>query len=385
MESRWVREALDFESLKGLHQNSSYFYGIERFAERLRAQLQEGGVLKGMQIRAAQELLKSYDAIKAQIPWCPPDDVPGRWMIRDLQTLLQNMAALSALALGFTQQQVMADLPGESPEIIQGVLTRWRWMRFQARSRDISEFPHPFLCRVGAPSRRNTRDLEFYKLLCFLPQYATDVGKRFHFSEHLNSGPPDFKVEREGEILGIEVTEVPVRHGYHLEQVYREKFTNSFLDRFQTWPFTLLITANPGWQILSASAEEIFQTFGQFMESLSSTDTDDEWFFFRSESLGLKARIKRNGDRFCLLSNEDDDPAYETENEFLEAAQRSLDDKMKLRNFHHLPAKLVMYLNGAFHIRKDYISRFQEYLTIRDDGVYSEIWLLDEKWILRLR
>ena len=338
-----------------------------------------------MQIRAAQELLSSYDAIKAQLPSCPPDDVPGRWMIRDFQILLQNIAALSALALGYNQGQVLADLSGESADTRQGILTRWGWMGFQARSSDISEYHHPFLCRVGGPSRRNTRDREFYKLLIFLPQYAVEVGKRFLFSAHLNSGPPDFKVECEGEILGIEVTEVPIRPGYHLEQVYREKFTNSIRDRFETWPFTVLITTNPGWQILSENSEEVFQTLGQFMESIPSPDTDDERIFFRLESVGLKARIKRNGDGFCLLSDEEDHPAYETENEFLEAVQRSLDDKMKLRNFQHLPAILVMYLNGAFHIRKEYISRFQEYLTIRDDCVYSEVWLLDEKWILRLK
>jgi hypothetical protein len=359
---------------------------MELFVNTLRDLLNQGKAFRGKQSEAVQRLLKNHDFLISNIPLHVPGDVPHRWMVRDLNFILQNIAALAFLIQGFHREKILAELSNENPETIQGVMSRWGWMSFQHSSKHISDFQFPYLCEVGEPDDRNIRDREFFKLLNFLPQYTSETGKSYLFHEHLNSGPPDFKVEAAGTVLGIEVTEVPINPDYSVEQVFRAKFRKAINERLKNKLFTVRITGRPSWQFLFENIESIIAGLEKyFLETdLSNVDPHSPGYF-KLPLAELFARISKSNDYFCLLSDIEENLSYKDEDQFLEAVQHSLDSKMMKRHFYYLPSILVMYLNGAFHIDKGYLSKFKEYFTFREDCVYSEVWLLDEKWILKIK
>ena len=183
------------------------------------------------------------------------------------------------------------------------ILTRWAWMCSQNKCINNGViFNNPFSCEVGPRINRRTIDREFETLRMFLPLYRKHTSRKLLFVEKLENpnDPPDFKVEdKKGNVLGIEVTEVPLSKHINKQEDARQKIFEQLHKDLYTKQCVLHFKTYPRWSYLYSLYDGLKEWLYPLFNSGTSCIESE------NQEIGISIIIKKSSDSFTITYSSD--------------------------------------------------------------------------------
>ena len=244
---------------------------------------------RGKEATAAQSLLNEYEDCKQKLSEIDEDKLVLEWnLIEDSfddavkvsskleyinllkhcrQIALLNIHALSLFVQDLDREEVLRHISNKFWIEQHEILSRWAWMTRQKEEikkkrskRKIISFNHLYLCKVGRRKRRKNLDREFETFRLFLPGYCKDTATEYLFYEKPCNDPPDFvAVDKQGNKIGIEITEAPLEES-GLQTKKREEVVRKLAEDFSGLNCTIESIASndqPNWSELRKNYEEL--------------------------------------------------------------------------------------------------------------------------------
>ena len=179
-----------------------------------------------------------------------------------LQQDSTNPSQLKSLEYQIHALKLLVDMPNSiSSDIHQHIahlnyldqhhiLTRWAWMAFHYKNlyeKHRSKFP--FECNLGEFHHWITEDYEYYVLLHFLPHLYKQTNKQYLFTSKpiQRHYAPDFMVQYNNELMGIELTIAPEHEEFGRNQHYRSRFMDHLAETYATKHMRLSIMDVSRW------------------------------------------------------------------------------------------------------------------------------------------
>ncbi len=356
---------------------------------------------------AAQSLLNEYEGCKQKLSEFDEDKLVSEWNLiedscddavkisskleyinqlkRCCRVALLNIPALSLFVQDLDREEVLQHISNK-PWIEQHeILTRWAWMKYQKEEIQKGEtFNHPYLCKVGGRVGRENLDREFYTFLLFLPGYCKDTATEYLCYKKPCNDPPDFvAVDKQGNKIGIEITEAPLEESNKQEkegEIVRQKLKEDFPGLNCTIE-PISFNDQVGWSSLLKNYEELKSWICQ-ISRLKKYET------FRNSDLGIRVSVRK----YALGSNSLILTGYRSsrdidEHKASEAICKAIERKVEKNSTPKTkPCILVIYENTGLTIadKRLVADLVSENLKVQWHNLYEGVWLVIQDYVFRI-
>ena len=302
------------------------------------------------------------------------------------QDTLFSIQALSLFVQNLDRAEVLQHISNK-PWIEQHeILTRWAWMKYQKEEiENGTPFNCPYLCKVDRREGRKTLDREFYTFLSFLPSYCEDTATEYWFYQKLQSpnDPPDFVAEdKQGNKIGIEITEAPLSEESSYQAKKREEVVEKLKEDFPRLNCiigTVDVNDQPDWSELLNNYEELSRWVGK----ISGLDKSK---IFHNPHLKIQVRVS-------ILKCSIEIPVGHrssgniNEHKASEAICKAIERKVEKNSTPKIkPCILVIYENTSLTIvdKKLMVDLVSENLKVQWQNLYEGVWLVIQDYVFRI-
>ena len=311
---------------------------------------------------------KEYEAVAAEI------HVNNFYGYQDT---LFSIHALSLFVQNLDRVEVLRHI-SKNPWIEQHeILTRWAWMTSQKKEIENGKtFNHPYLCNVGRRDGRETLDREFDTFRLFLTDYCKDTKTEYWFYKKLQSpnDPPDFvAVDKQGNKIGIEITEAPLNEKSSYQEKQGEIVRQKLKEDFPGLNCTIEPIASDDqidWLRLLKNYEELKNWICQISRQT-----------FYNSDLGIRMSIRRyEPESNSSIATGSPRPfGYTDEHKASKAICNAIKKKVEKNSIPKIkPCILVIYENTSLMIvdKRLVADLVSENLKAQWQRLYEEVWFV---------
>ena len=233
------------------------------------------------------------------------------------------------------------------------------------------------MCKVGRREGRKNLDREFDTFLLFLRSYCEDTDTEYLFYEKLQSpnDPPDFVAEdKQGNKIGIEITEAPLNEESSYQAKKREEVVEKLKEDFPRLNCIIgTVDGNdqPDWSELLNNYEELSRWVGKIFGL-------DKSKIFYNPHLKIQVRVS-------ILKCSIEIPVGHrssgniNEHKASEAICKAIKKKVEKNSTPKIrPCILVIYENTSLTIvdKKLVVDLVSENLKVQWQRLYEEVWFV---------
>lgn len=288
--------------------------------------------------------------------------------------IISKITALYFSIKGSNRREIISECSNLSSIELNGILLDWAWMDAdKSYIFEGIEFENVFQCEVDDPSTRKNFQREYYCIKNFLPLYNVSTSQNYRYLMKYET--PDFIVEDDRKLLGIEVTEMPSSDEIYDENLNNESFMKSLYDRFWNNSITLTFNTFPSFEYLENNKSSVFDWLEKCFDEMNGKPLE-EVEYFRSPDEAINIAVNSHSDKHIVVFSRINPPS---ELDVARELIRRLKKKVRPNRKQPCTNKTIIlgYLNGAMFLNKErLLYEIRANIDFEWKNYFEEFWLL---------